>query len=922
MTNYPNSLDGYAQIPTWEVEGDEYSVINSLRDATLAIEKELGLTPRGVYSDARARLDILESRINYGVSAIIPNDGYVKSPLYIFNVPSAITLSISDGYGAPTENRVDGSLYLRNDGYVDEGLYSRRGGVWKKITTDPWVAAGDLSGTYLTQTVIGIQGKSLNSSLTTVGSTQDGYHLTWDNADGYWRAETGFVAGSDLAADSVRFGRTGQKVIRIQNSAVSSTPPLDGYVFVWETADNHWEPQARSVMFAGSVISTDGYITRTNLTSNKLLQSPSSVTSKVGMVNLGSRSSGSTTGTTDSYAAILSGDRHTVSGNFGLAAGGDSHTVSGQYAAVVDGYSNTASGSHSAVLDGYSNTASGPRAAIINGNSNLASGSYSTVLDGYSNTASGANSFVLNGGNNQANADFSGVLNGISNIVTLGATHGRIGSGNNNTVAATALYSIILGGNTNTVNGQNNLLGATISSTIGLSNNASILSGNTNTIGASSNFSTILGGQTNSVAASSTWALIGNGNNITVTGLYATVLNATVATANGLHTLVLNGNTNNITGTYSTIVNGLNNTISGNPSYATILDGYQNTITGNRSLIGDGYINTISGFDSSILNGNNNTIASNNATILNGSFNNIDVNSPTNVVLFGTSNILTSSTRVVVAGHGNTFTNVTNSYVLGQNNTVQGESIKITGDSNIIGAGSNFNRIFGNTNNLSGTTVQCSIFGANNNLLNSTHDSLSFGSSNIIDGYGNNIILGMNNVGNSNFGLIFGQYGKTRLYGQQVQSNSRFTVGKVGEAQFSRIILTGTAVSGGAIALQLQDTIPTNATFQDGYSYEMSIRVLIVNTAPISPNPVVPARFVIDVLAHQEGGVLILDNVNQTLTTPQASGLPWTVTIGTSTNQITVTVDAEPGPTYVQPTNTPSNRRAIATVEMREISRL
>jgi hypothetical protein len=904
MTNYPNSLDGYAQIPTWEVEGDEYSVINALRDATLAIEKELGISPRGVYSDARARFDILESRINYGVSAIIPNDGYVKSPLYIWNVPSNVTVSISDGYGAPTENRVNGSLYLRADGYTNNDLYIRRAGAWSPIQSPPFVAGGDISGDSFSQTVIGIRGKSLNTSLASVGSTQDGYHLTWDNADGYWRAETGFIAGSDLSADSARFGRTGQKVVRIQNSAVSSTPPLDGYVFVWETVDNHWEPQARSVMFAGSVISTDGYITRTNLISNKLLQSPSSVTSKVGMVNLGSRSSGSTTGTTDNYAAILSGDRHTVSGNFGLAAGGDSHTVSGQYAAVVDGYSNTASGAHSAVLDGYSNTASGPRAVVLNGSSNLASGSYSTVLDGYSNTASGTNSFVLNGGNNQANADFSGVLNGISNIITLGATHGRIGSGNNNTVAATALYSIILGGNANTVNSQNNLLGTTVSSSIG----------------ASSNFATILSGQSNIVSASSTWSFIGSGNNITVTGLYATVLNATTATANGLHTLVLNGNTNNITGTYSTIVNGSTNTISGNPAYATILDGYSHTISGSGSWIGNGYSNSITGIYSTILNGNTNTVSGASNTVLNGSLNTLDATSSSNAIFTGNSNQLVNTTSTMTSGSSNQLTNVSNALTIGQSNISQSSLTVINGSSNILGVSTSLNRVFGSSNNLGASVTTNNIFGSSNNLINATTGNNIVGSSNIIDGYGSSLIFGSNNHVVANLSAVYGQFGKARMFGQEVHSNSKFTTNGRGDAQFSRLILTGTAASGGIVNIKLQDGSPDGyVTFMDGYSYEMSVRILVVNTSPISPNPVTPARFVYDILAHCESGALVIDSINNTLITQNGSS--WTVSIGTVGNAISIAVDSEIAP-FIQPTNTASARRAMATIEMREMSRL
>jgi hypothetical protein len=138
--------------------------------------------------------------------------------------------------------------------------------------------------------------------------------------------------------------------------------------------------------------------------------------------------------------------------------------------------------------------------------------------------------------------------------------------------------------------------------------------------------------------------------------------------------------------------------------------------------------------------------------------------------------------------------------------------------------------------------------------------------------------------------------------------------------------LTGTSTGGAAIPLQLQDTVAANPTFVDGYSYDMSIKLLIVNTSPISPNPVVPARHYIDVLAHQESGVLIIDNINFTVSTPNTSDsitrTPWTVTVTTSGNQLVLQVDLEATTSYVQPSNTPSNRRAIATIDMREISRI
>src|SRR6185369_1080754 len=46
-----------------------------------------------------------------------------------------------------------------------------------------------------------LKGKTLNSSLDTIGSPQDGYALTWLNTDGYWAARPGSpftISGNEL----------------------------------------------------------------------------------------------------------------------------------------------------------------------------------------------------------------------------------------------------------------------------------------------------------------------------------------------------------------------------------------------------------------------------------------------------------------------------------------------------------------------------------------------------------------------------------------------------------------------------------------------------------------------------------------------------------------------------------------------------
>lgn len=88
MTNYPDSLDNIITLPTVSGSSQEVIAINALREATLAIETELGISPSGVYSDTRSRLDILETRINYAIDPPVLSEN-----LPIVNFSSIVDLS-------------------------------------------------------------------------------------------------------------------------------------------------------------------------------------------------------------------------------------------------------------------------------------------------------------------------------------------------------------------------------------------------------------------------------------------------------------------------------------------------------------------------------------------------------------------------------------------------------------------------------------------------------------------------------------------------------------------------------------------------------------------------------------------------------------------------------------------------------------
>lgn len=111
---------------------DKAYTINDLITAVIAIETELGSLPAGDYASVRTRLDILEARIN-NPNAPAPN---VNNPFYIGGSPIS-GVSIRDGYGDPNIagiSAVPGSLYLREDGYITQGLYLfRPDGNWYPV---------------------------------------------------------------------------------------------------------------------------------------------------------------------------------------------------------------------------------------------------------------------------------------------------------------------------------------------------------------------------------------------------------------------------------------------------------------------------------------------------------------------------------------------------------------------------------------------------------------------------------------------------------------------------------------------------------------------------------------------------------------------------------------------------------------------
>jgi hypothetical protein len=68
MTIYPSGIDSSLQLPTVAGATDEATAINALQAAVIAIETELGVNPRSIYSNVSTRLSMIETRLGPGPS--------------------------------------------------------------------------------------------------------------------------------------------------------------------------------------------------------------------------------------------------------------------------------------------------------------------------------------------------------------------------------------------------------------------------------------------------------------------------------------------------------------------------------------------------------------------------------------------------------------------------------------------------------------------------------------------------------------------------------------------------------------------------------------------------------------------------------------------------------------------------------------
>jgi len=216
---------------------DKAYTINDLIAAVEAIETELGVVPSGVYANVRARLDIVESRIN-NPNAPAPD---VLNPFFIGNTGVTIQAGVGDPNVVVAVTPQNASLFLREDASTNQGLYQFLSGNWGLVSAT-LVPGGDLSGTNVSQTVIGIQGHPVSATVPTTGQV-----LEWNGSA--W-APTTFT--TTLAGDVT--GSIGANTVASIQGVVISGTPAAGYVLEATSAiAASWQAPSGDITLAGDV---------------------------------------------------------------------------------------------------------------------------------------------------------------------------------------------------------------------------------------------------------------------------------------------------------------------------------------------------------------------------------------------------------------------------------------------------------------------------------------------------------------------------------------------------------------------------------------------------------------------------------------------------------------------------------------------
>lgn len=172
---------------------------------------------------------------NHPVNATAPTTGQVleyNGSVWIPTTPASGFTAGGDLSGTSISQEVIGILNKALPSLpVSDGYLHYTGSAWQfSAITIPTTlppsgpAGGDLSGTYPNPTVVKLQTKSLDSSLSTIGAAQDGYVLTWINGSADWQAKPTTATTVVTLAGDVTGPSNANTVVKVDGVSYPASP--------------------------------------------------------------------------------------------------------------------------------------------------------------------------------------------------------------------------------------------------------------------------------------------------------------------------------------------------------------------------------------------------------------------------------------------------------------------------------------------------------------------------------------------------------------------------------------------------------------------------------------------------------------------------------------------------------------------------
>ena len=276
---------------------------------------------------------------------------------------------------------------------------------------------------------------------------------------------------------------------------------------------------------------------------------------------------------------------------------GHPNTVSQSFAAIVGGTDNAIGRSDIFSQNTAGSFIGGGASNKIVDSTGTFAASFATIVGGLSNTVQGDYGFIGGGQNNTVGRTASAICGGAQNQAT--NNYSFVGGGYQN--QALGVYSVVAGGNHNFAVGDYGFVGG----------------GGGNNVSDTAQYAAIVGGAQNQVGAN--YAFIGAGQNNIASGTNAFVGGGENNHAFGFDASVGGGSSNTASGDNAFVAGGGGNTASGNNAF--VGGGSSNSASGYHAFVGGGGSNNASGLGAFIGGGGSNEASGDYAFVAGGIWN-------------------------------------------------------------------------------------------------------------------------------------------------------------------------------------------------------------------------------------------------------------------------------------------------------------